>query len=128
MAKSTESKGKQYTPAQQKVVARIVELRKSGKGYPAIAAELNKAKTPTFGKGAQWYGPVVRHICIRELGSAEKSLKAAGTKAPQRNTDTVAQAAAHVKPTPVEAVPVKATVKPDPKVKGSTSRKSATKK
>jgi hypothetical protein len=72
-----------YTTEQKKVVARIIKLRKSGKGYPAIAAALNEARVPTFGReGATWYGPTVRHICIRELGSAEESLKVAGTTRP----------------------------------------------
>ncbi len=57
----------------KKVVAQIVRLRRNGNGYPSIARILNDSKVPTFGKGRTWYPPVVRAICIRELGGAEES-------------------------------------------------------
>jgi Recombinase len=56
-----------------KVVKQIVRLRKAGNGYPAIAKVLNDSGVPTLGKGKAWYAPVVRAICIRELGGAEES-------------------------------------------------------
>jgi hypothetical protein len=72
-----------YTADEKKVVAHIVKLRRSGKGYPAIANALNEKGVPTFGrKGAHWFGPTVRAVCLREFGAADASLKAAGKKRP----------------------------------------------
>jgi hypothetical protein len=71
-----------YAPEKKKVVKRIMALRKKGLGYPAIARELNEAGIAPFGGGRAWYGPTVRHVCIRVAGSAAASMKVAGTKPP----------------------------------------------
>lgn len=79
-----------YNPEQKKIAKQIVRLRKSGLGYPAIANKLNERGVATFGKGKQWYGPTVRHVAIRELGSAEASLELAGRKRPMQKADGAA--------------------------------------
>lgn len=55
----------------------IVKLRKKGKGYPAIAAQLNADKVPTFSGGKKWHGVTVRGICVREFGGAQEALDVA---------------------------------------------------
>jgi len=70
----TEKKTREVGPATQKVIDRILALRKSGLGYPTICKTLNDEKVPTFKGGETWYPPVVRGICIRN--GVERGAKA----------------------------------------------------
>jgi hypothetical protein len=59
------------TEGQLTVVARIMEMRGEGMGYPKIAALLNEAGVPTFGRpGAKWHGPTVRNIVLKQNGQS----------------------------------------------------------
>jgi len=69
-----QPKKRDVGPATQKVIDRILELRKSGLGYPSICKTLNEDKVPTFKGGETWYPPVVRGICIRN--GVERGTKA----------------------------------------------------
>jgi len=60
-----ERKARQVGPATQKVIDRILDMRRAGMGLPTIAKTLNDEKVPTFGSGKTWYPPVVRGICLR---------------------------------------------------------------
>ena len=60
-----ERKAKQVGPATQKVIDRILDMRRQGMGYPSIAKTLNDEKVKTFGSGKTWHPPVVRGICLR---------------------------------------------------------------
>lgn len=70
-----ERKAKQVGPATQKVIDRILDMRRQGMGYPSIAKTLNDEKVKTFGSGTTWHPPVVRGICLRN--GVEKGEQAA---------------------------------------------------
>jgi hypothetical protein len=50
---------------EQRVIARIIELRQSGASYRAIAAQLN-ADGVAPRRGKAWHAPSVRNILVRE--------------------------------------------------------------
>jgi hypothetical protein len=60
-----QRKAREVGPATQKVIDRILDMRRSGMGLPTIAKTLNEEGVPTFGSGKTWYPPVVRGICLR---------------------------------------------------------------
>lgn len=70
-----ERKPKQVGPATQKVIDRILDMRRQGMGFPSIAKTLNDEKVATFGSGKTWHPPVVRGICLRN--GVEKGEQAA---------------------------------------------------
>lgn len=70
-----ERKAKQVGPATQKVIDRILDMRRQGMGFPSIAKTLNDEKVKTFGSGKTWHPPVVRGICLRN--GVEKGEQAA---------------------------------------------------
>jgi|SRR5581483_3565050 len=69
-----QPKHREVGPATQKVIDRILELRRGGMGYPTICKTLNDEKVPTFKGGETWYPPVVRGICMRN--GVERGAKA----------------------------------------------------
>lgn len=60
-----ERKPRQVGPATQKVIDRILDMRRQGMGFPSIAKTLNDEGVKTFGSGKTWHPPVVRGICLR---------------------------------------------------------------
>lgn len=65
IAVPTERKKREVGPATQKVIDRILDLRRGGMGYPTICKTLNDENVPTFKGGSTWFPPVVRGICLR---------------------------------------------------------------
>lgn len=65
VAEPKERKPRQVGPATQKVIDRILDMRRQGMGFPSIAKTLNDEKVKTFGSGKTWHPPVVRGICLR---------------------------------------------------------------
>lgn len=50
------------------VVARIVDEHERGKGWSAIAQELNADRVPTVHGGAKWHPSTVRSACLAAVG------------------------------------------------------------
>ena len=57
--------GDNYRPEQErKAVARMIELREGGAGYPTIANTMNAEGWPPP-RGRAWYASVIRGILLR---------------------------------------------------------------
>ena len=50
---------------EEEILAEIVEMRKSGVSYQAIAKNFNAREIPTSNGGKQWYASTVRHAYLK---------------------------------------------------------------